>query len=341
MTKLEKILLIVIGILISVFAGIVFYQNYQFKKARLDIETLKIEQKQLTDNIIRSQSQYVNEQGFKKFIEQNQIKLDAIEKDVKSLNGQINAINVVEANSSGQNVNNIPSTHTIPSTNPSQPTVLNCNGQSVNCTQDPNGYFANIQKLKLDEKFGQVVVPVGEVSFDASKDRPWSYEVKSRKYKLTNTVAHTEAGQTVLYNSLEINTDGKDYTIPIASSQTVEKYPESHFSFWNPHIMLGISGSGSIPTNATDSIKGELTPSIHLGIMSYGKTDLNPDLRILSVGLGYNSISKRPAAEISPIMFNVGKMISGKLMSNFYLGPVIGINTNGSVQVGAGLQVGL
>lgn len=337
MTTLNKILLIIIGVLIVSAGGFIAYQQYMFNKQSLEIQKSVIEMKQLKDDIIRSQSQYVNQKGFEDFVKQNNINLEAIQRDINSLDGKIIAINSLIASSKGQVVIGGGSTSTEP-TPPPKP--VDCNDKTMNCVNDQFNYFGTIQKLQLNEDFGKVQVPIGEVGFAAGTpdNKPWGYKIRPRQYKVDNTIAHTGEGQTVVYNALTIKSGDDEYTIPITSSQTVERYPASTFSWWNPRIALGFSGAASF---TSDSIKAEATPSLSVSIMSYGKTKASPDIRVLSVGAGYNMIDRRPALEGSPIQFNVGKAVSGTLLNNLYVGPTLGVNTAGSFQTGIGIQVGL
>jgi uncharacterized protein YxeA len=338
MTTLNKILLIIIGVLVVSAGGFIIYQKYMFDKQAKQIEQSVIDMKQLKDDIIRSQSQYVNQKGFEDFVKQNQINLGAIQADLKTIGGQIVAINEVVAKSRGQVVVSGGTTTTEP--NPNPPPKADCLDKSINCVNDKFNYFGTIQKLQLNEDFGKVQIPIGEVGFNAGTvdDKPWGYKIRPREYKIDNTIAHTGEGQTIVYNALTIKSGDDVYTVPISSSNTVEKFPASSFSWWNPRLALGLSGAASF---TGPSVKFEATPSISVSIMSYGQTKANPDVRVLAIGLGYNVVDQRPALELSPIQFNVGKAISGTLLNNSYIGPVLGVNTAGSFQVGLGIQVGL
>ncbi len=338
MTTLNKILLIIIGVLVVSAGGFIAYQQYMFNKQSLEIQKSVIEMKQLKDDIIRSQSQYVNQKGFEDFVKQNQINLDAISGDIKSLGGQITAINQVIATSKGQVV--IGGTTTVVEPHPNPPAKVDCADKTMNCVNDKFNYFGTIQKLQLNEDFGKVQVPIGEVGFSAGNpdNKPWGYKIRPRQYKIDNTIAHTGEGQTVVYNALTVKSGDDEFTIPITSSQTVERYPAASFSWWNPRIALGLSGAASF---TSDAVKAEATPSLAVSVMSYGKTKVSPDIRVLSIGAGYNMIERRPALEFSPIQFNVGKAVSGTLLNNLYVGPVLGVNTAGSFQAGVGIQVGL
>ena len=335
MTITNKILIAIIAVL--GIGSIIFfvYQNHLMRQQTTEIQNSVIEMKRLKDEAVRSQSQYVNQKGFEDFVKQNQVNLDAIQKDVKSIGGKIDAINVVVATSQGQIGNNIPST----TTTPKSPTTNKCSGDS--CVEDKFGYHGTIQSLQLNENFGKVVVPFGQVSFYAGSadNKPWGYQISPREYKVASTIAHSASGQTVVYNALSIKTGDKSYQIPLTTSNTVEVYPSPTFSWWNPRLAVGTSGSLAI---GSGKISGEATPSISVSVMSYGKTKLAPDMRVISLGVGYNVVERTPSVEFSPVMLNVAKQITGgSFLSNVYLGPTVGLSMKGTFTAGIGIQVGL
>lgn len=338
MSLTTKILLSLWALTTFLFIGFIVYQQYQFNKGAEQIQNSLIEQKQLMGNIIRSQSQYVNKTDFDNFARDNKVNLDSIQKDLNSLGGKIDSINSVIFSSTGQNATGVSSSGTSPSPNPSSPDTIDCNGKTINCLKDPNGYFKNVQNLQLNEQFKGIAVPIGQVFFDASQDKPWGFDIKARKYQVNNVIAHTKTGQTVVYNNLNISTDGKDYSIPIDSSQTVENFPTASFSWFNPRIYLGISGSAGV---GKGTVSAEFSPSISLQVMSYGKTTTSPDLSILQIGPTYNTINKTVGVELAPINYNIGQNIPGGLITNSYLGPVLGLDVQGQFYLGAGLRVGL
>jgi hypothetical protein len=122
----------------------------------------------------------------------------------------------------------------------------------------------------------------------------------------------------------------------VASAQFVQQYPTPSFSFWNPRIYLGADagiGISHLP------ITGEFTPNASFGFISYGKTKINPDWSFLQVGAGYGVVSQKAQLQIAPAMYNVGAHIP--FMQNTFVGPTLGLGTNGDVSVGLGLRVGM
>lgn len=339
MTNTTKALLVLIGLLVLSSIGFIAYQQYAFNRQSKEIQNSVIDLKRLSNDVIRSQSQFVNQKGFDDFIKQNNVNIDAIQRDISSLGGQISGINVITTNSTSQVKYGVSSTTTT-ATNSPNTTTINCDGKDISCTNDQFNYFGTIQKLELNEDFGKILVPIGAVQFDAgtSTNKPWGFEIFQREYKISNTIAHTIDGQTVIYNAVSIKVGDKYYSIPISNSSTVEKYPLNSFSWFNPKLALGISGGINFSGN---DIKFNLIPSLSASIMSYGKMKNDPSIRFLSIGGGLDFVSKKPTFEISPIQFNVGKAISGNIVNNTWIAPVVGINTEAAISVGLGVQVGL
>lgn len=342
MTLTNKVL---VGLLIFIFVGtmlFVFYKEHQIAQTQTDIQNSLIAQKTLVDGIARSQSQYVSSADLQKFAEQNALNLKAIQDDLDALGGKIDAINSFSITTTAQNTTQIPSSSTIPNSNITTPPTVNCNGQNIPCPNtDSYGYQKNIQNLQLNEEFGTQLVPFGSVAFDASQAKPWSLSLPQRQYNINTVIAHKSDGQILTYNQMSIvsGVDGKEYNVNITKSQTVETYNNPSWSFLSPKLFLGVSGDVNLSNNP---VKSEITPSVSIGLISYGKTTTNPDLSILQLGVGYQGISNTVGAEISPIQVNIGHLMnSTSLITNTYLGPTVGVNTMGQVNVGAGIRVGL
>jgi hypothetical protein len=85
-------------------------------------------------------------------------------------------------------------------------------------------------------------------------------------------------------------------------------------------------------------IKGEFTPGVSVGIMSYGRTKSNPSLSILQVGVGYGVINKSLEFSLSPIQYNIGQHLQ-PFINNTFTGPIVQLNTSGNVIVGLGASV--
>lgn len=323
MNLTTKILLIIGGLVVTAVLGFLVYNQYQISKRQEAILTQMVPMQQLADNIARAQATWATKADLDNFAKQNNLDLDVIKKDLAILNASVTGINVTTVQSSGQVGTNVSSTGSTPNPTP-----------SVAPPVDMFGYFKNRQTLKLDEKFADASVPFGEVGFSAWQEKPWDINVSPREYKATTVLGTDENQRQYAYNKFIIKVGDKEYPVKIASNQFEQEYPSPKFSFWNPRLYLGIDGGINVTT-----VRGEVTPNVSLGIMSYGKFKNQPDLSILQLGVGYGIDSKTPQLMVTPITYNIGQHIP--LMTNLHVGPTLQVGTNGDVTIGGGLRVGL
>lgn len=331
MSLTSKILLFLFGILMLCAGTFIIYKQIEISNRQSVIENSIIQQKELADNIMRSMSQYASKKDVEQFAKDQNVNLEAIKKDLETLNANLVAVNNVIVNSKGQNGSNQGSTHTTPNPEP-KPVDPN--------NPDPYGYMSNRQEFELNEQFENVKVPFGKVGFSAWKEKPWDYSVQARTYSLTNTIGTDENQRHYVYNKVTVKVGDKNYDLKISSSQTKEEIPEAKFHFWNPRLYLGMDAGVRIATvPGGPPVRGEAAPSVNLSIMSYGRYKNQPDISVLQVGAGYGIDSQRPNLSLTPIMYNVGKHIP--LMNNLYVGPSVHVNTGGDVSVMGGVRVGL
>lgn len=332
--------LIALLIVVSLGAlGFIVYKTHEMSQMQSDIQKSVMVQKQLMDDITRSQSQYASKSDMEALAKSNGIALDDIKKDLNSIGGQITGVNVVSVASTENKQTNLPSSSTTANKNPVVNPTVQCDGKSIPCpNSDKYGYLQNQQNLQLNESFNsnKTQVPIGQVSFDASSDKPWSYDLYARQYRLVNVLSTNQDGAQTVYNKFSIEVNGKTFPIDINNAQFEQEYPTASFSFWNPRLMLGISSSLGV---SRLPLQGMLTPTLSLGIMSYGKTKIQPDFSFLEVGIGYEAVGKNLAVEIAPVGYNIGKNLT--VIRNTYIAPVLDLTTNGNVGIGLGLRVAL
>lgn len=333
MTFTTKFLLIIIALLSISFAGFVIYSHYETKNMLTQIQTSLVAQQTLVDGITRSSSTFATKADIDNLVQSNGLNLAAIQANLDSLKAQVSGINVISTSSNTTTQTGVGSTTTTP--------IPTSTGTAPTC--DPFGYDKNIQSLSLNESFGTgstaVSVPAASVQFNASQAKPWGYTMPQRTYSVDNVLGtNPDTGKSFVYNKMSISTGGQSYTIPIANSTYSEQVPTSTWSFFNPRLFLGIDGEVNV---STVPIKPELTPSLGLGVISYGQTKIDPTFSFAQVGLGYGAVSHKVQVQITPIMYNVGHNISTPLVHSTYIGPTLGVGFNGNVSIGAGLRVGL
>lgn len=337
MTLLNKILLILLGLVLVSAAGFIIYQQHEMSTMQTQINNSMVAQKALLDGITRSQASYATKQDLDAFAAQNGVDLATIQKDVSTLKATITGMNQVVVSSGGENQGNLPSTGTTPNTTPSTVPTVSCNGQQIPCPNaDPYKYQQNQQLMQLNEPFSNTPVPMGAVGFSAWQQNPWDVVIYPRSYDVTNVLATDQDGRQYVYNQFAITTNGKTYKLPISTAKFVQQYPAPSFSFWNPRLFLAADG-GVVINHAP--VTGEVTPNISFGFLSYGKSKVTPDWSFLQVGLGYGGVSGKGQVEVSPVQYNIGAHIP--FMKDTYIGPSIGFGFNGNIDIGAGLRVGM
>ena len=324
MSLSTKILIFLGAILLLTGIGFIIYKQIEISARQKAIETQIVEQKELVNNIMRSQNQYATKDDINQFVKDNNVNLKAIQDDLSKLHAEISAVNVIIAKSNGQTGTNIPST----GTGGNNPDPIDPG------KPDPYGYMKKEQMLSLNENFANIQVPFGQVGFSAWKDKPWSINILPREYKVVNVVGTDENQRTYFYNKFSVKVADKDYDIKITSAETKQEFPEAKWSWFNPRLYAGFDGGVSLT-----QMKGEFSPNLNVGIMSYGKYKNQPDLSVLQVGLGYGIINQKLQFVITPIGYNIGKHIP--LMNNTYIAPSIHIGTNGDISAMAGLRIGL
>lgn len=312
-------------IVLICMGGFLVYKQIEIAQRLDDIQKSVVETKQLVDNISRAQAQYASKEDMEAFAKQQNINIDAIKKDLESLNAEVKAIGGLTVISRGQKGTDIPSTGETPRENPG----------NVDPKTDPFGYMRNTQRLALTEKFSNVEVPFGKVGFSAWKDKPWELDIAERKYSVTSVLGQDESGRHYSYSKFAIQTGGKSYDVKIDENKFLEEYPQEKFHWFNPRLYMFANGGVGI---SETPVKAEFTPGVALGIMSYGRTKTNPSLSILQVGAGYGVVNKTLEVSVSPIQYNLGNVLP--LVKNTYAGPTIQVNTKGNVTPGLGLSVG-
>jgi hypothetical protein len=216
----------------------VIYRQQEMIKRQDAIYKNVIEQKEITDKIVRAQSQYLLAKDFDSRLKELDVDLKSIKEDLKTIPGktkyEITGYLSVVNKTPGESGTNKPSTGTIPRPD-SDSVALNCES----C--DPFNYRKSTQLFKLEEPFANgSKVPFGSVGFSSWQKEPWSYNIAPREYNLTAVLAENEDGKKVFYNKLTIKVDGKEYNVGVSSSAFYQKYPESKLRF-SPSLFLGLN----------------------------------------------------------------------------------------------------
>ena len=324
MSVLNKVLIFLGAILLAGVLSFIVYKQVEISNRQLTIESQVILQKELADNIMRSQNSYATKDYIDKIIKTNGLNLKVIQDDLDKLHAEVTAVNVILVTSKGQHIINVPTTTTGPvNPNPIDPT-----------NPDPYGYMSRQQNLDINEDFGDTKVPIGKIGFSAWQKLPWSIDILAREYRVTNVLGTDENQRSYVYNKVSVKVADKTYDVKIATAQTEQVYPQAKWSWWNPRLNIGADGGINI-----SQIKGEFTPTVGISVFSYGMYKNSPDFAILSAGVGYGTVAQKVQAVITPFSYNIGKHIP--LMNNTYIAPSLHVGFNGDISIMGGIRVGL
>ena len=307
-------------VFVTALGFIIKIQNDTITKLKI-IETSVMESKNLGDNIVRAQSAYVTQKDLETLIKEQKLDLSTIKQDLSVLGANVKAFQTVKVVTPGFNSSGISTSVVTKDPTPQ--------------TAKPEKYNGTTQWLDLTEPFGggTVPVPFGKAGFSAGQDKPWSLTVEPRTYRADTVLGEDEDGRHFAYSKMFIDVNGKSYTVPIAENKIMEEYPSSKFGF-DPRLYLGVDG-GMIMQNSS----GEIMPNLGVSFFSYGTGKSNPEWNFLTLGLGYASQSGSVAAFLSPVNYNVGKVLP--LVDNMFVGPSVSIDMNKNVGLFIGIRVGL
>lgn len=319
--KALTIIYIILASSIIVLLSVVVYKQFELSKRTQAIEAQVISQKELPNNITRSENKYASKEDLEALLKKYNVNHKVISDDLDKMDAEIKSVNVLEVKSSSQLAKDVPST-----------TTGEANPQPFE--NDPYGILNKRQILRLEENFSGHKVPVGDVGFSAWKPQPWDINMLPRKYNVVTVEGIDENQRSHFYNKFTVEVDHKEYEVKIESAKTLQRYPEARFSWFNPKVFLGTDGGLNL-----NNIKAALGPNINISILSYGQYKKQPDISILQLGIGYELVGEVPEVVITPIAYNVGKHLP--LIDNTYLAPSVHVDFDRNFSIMLGIRVGL
>lgn len=326
------------GVILLLFILIFIIKQQQDALDRLQYaEQSVVEMKQLRDDIVRAQASYATRKDVERIIKDSGVDLGTIEDDLKKLDAEIEGVNTVLSGTQGFRGTNLASTGENARTDPPRPSaVVECpDGSAVECpSQDEFGYLSATQYLRLDEPFGKKKVPWGRAGFSAWKKKPWDLEVHPREYTVVNVLSTNDDGRHFVHSKFFVETEGKQYSIPITESKFVEVLPENRFRF-SPRLYMSVDAG----VKANPPLQGELVPNLQMSLFSYGSTRVNPDWTFLGIGIGYEAVMDGIGFVVSPVNYNIAHHMP--FVENLHFGPSVGFDPGGNVFLLLGLRVGL
>lgn len=331
----NKILVLIISLIVLV-VGATIVGYFAFKSLSDRNESLRsevIEFKKLTESLVRSSNKWVTKDDLEKSLVGVVTKgdLEEIKKDLKELGAKLTSV--------GQTIGEIGAIISKPEPSdgqgPDNPNPPSCSdGKLI----DVYGYTKNVQIKEIKDINS---APVAEVKFNAAQKAPWMYKTYGRKYKLITVVGKKDDGQLTFHNSMKYSIPEKgntEYNINITSSDFQQAFPSNTWFWLNPIVDFNFFAGGRLyqfadgPGRNNDASLGV---DLGISLSSFGETKVDSVFRLFRFGVGYNI--ERQAANLSfaPITYNIGKPLP--LLTNLYVAPQVGVDTNGGLSLTLGI----
>lgn len=321
--KIKNIIwmIVVLAILALIPTGVLFCQNEKLKDqvAKYAGEQ-NINYKILSKSLQRAETKIAeNSDELVVFADQNGINIQAVEEDLESLNGRLEAVAVTESKTFNVTHNHYPSD----SNTPSEIEVPVCkeDGRPI----DIHGYTKRIETRELIDSNG---MRVADVSFSAAQKEPWSSKVYGIEYKINNTIGRSPAGKIILTTELLAQNPQaqpeQTFRIEGVDSRVLQAPPlPPTFDWWDPTVYL-------LATPGVEVYKApEFSASLSLGfsIFSYGD-----DWNFLGISAGYDAFQNAFRASLFPFLYNVGGPLP--FFQDLWIGLDVGLSHEANVSIG-------
>ena len=323
-----KTIFTIIGFLtlITALVGLAWFVKSMYD-TNLQLRSEIIEQKNLTKTLIRASNRWVTKKDLKENLKGVLTAKDrvALEKDLRKLNAKLVAVGKTIGTVEGK-ITSLEKSDKEGKENK----VEKCeDGRIV----DVHGYTKHEQIKELKDSNN---APVAKVKFNAAERKPWSYEIYKRNYYITTVVGRKSSGQLTFHHTLKYRIFDKSYPVSLMSSKYVQLPRSNGFFWWNPKLDLGVFGGGVVYGGGDlFSFGGEFGFSLS----SYGATKVDSIWRFFRFGIGYDAERHTARFSLAPVMFNLGRTLP--LLTNLYIIPQLGFDTDGGLSVGLGFGVQL
>lgn len=329
--KLKSIAVLILSISLISLIIVVFYFYKQIHEENINLRNEIVEFKNISETIARSSVKWVTKDDLNNHLKNILTKdeVDIIKKDLSILNSRLFSV--------GQTVGTIRS-HIVKLENstkegPENQVVVCNDGRII----DVYGYT---KKAQIKELIDSNAAPLASVQFNASKDKPWSYEVFKRDYKISTVIGKKDSGQLTFHQKLQYVVPevdkNKTYNIDILSSEFSQTQLKNSMFWFNPILDFNVFLGGEIyKFNNNENISYGVDAGLSLS--SYGETRADSWFRLFRLGIGYDFGRHLVGLSVAPIMFNAGKPLP--LLTNLYIGPRLSVDSSGLLlNVGIGSQ---
>lgn len=205
---------------------------------------------------------------------------------------------------------------------------------------DTHGYTKKPQIKELEDSNK---APVASVQFDASKEKPWDYQIYQRDYKIISVVGKKDDGQLTFQHKFTYSIPEKDknksYDVNLTSSGYLQVPLKNQMYWFNPVLDLnGFVGGNVYPfANWGGNQASVLAGGFDFGLSfsSYGETKADSWFRLFRLGIGYDASRNAGHFSFAPFLLNVGKPLP--LITNLYIAPQVAFDSAGGLIVGVGI----
>ncbi|MFA5048321.1 MAG: hypothetical protein WC516_04860 [Patescibacteria group bacterium] len=333
-SRLNSILTAFVAVLA---VGLIIVAYFTWKSLRDENQLLRneiVESKKLTKTLIRGSTKWATKEDVVLALGGLVTKEDlkTIQNDLNSLGSRLSAV--------GQTVGSIKARiaklEASDSEGPENPVATSSDGKII----DIHGYTKKPQIKELEDSNK---APLANVQFDASKDKPWSYEAYRRDYKIVTVVGKKDDGQLTFHQQLQYYVPDKNkdkiYNVELLSSKYLQVPLKNQMFWFNPILDVNVFVGGNIHpfgnwSGRPDSIFS-FGADIGLSFSSYGETKADSWFRLFRLGVGYDAERRVGHFSFAPFAFNIGKPLP--LLTNLYLTPQIAIDTAGGLILGLGI----
>lgn len=318
----------VVLVIVLLIAGYFAWKGFSEENARLRNEM--VEFKELTKTLIRSSTKWATKKDLTTKMKGllGKDDFEALKTDMNNLESRLTAV--------GKTAGSIQRRISKPETSDregSENQVVKCN----------DGELVDVHKYTKKQQIKEIkdsnTAPVAEVTFDASKKRPWKYKMYKRGYRLVTVVGKKEDGQLTFHHKLTYLVPEKNskeiYNIRLSASDYIQVPLKSRMFWFNPILDLNFFAGGTVYDLMDSNDRVLVGADTGLSLSSYGEVKTDSWFRLFRFGVGYNAQRRTAHFSFAPFAFNIGKPLP--LLTNLYLTPQVGIGSDGGLSVSLGI----
>jgi len=328
----KNYLSILIGVLILILLGVIFYLLRKMDGLRSDIKELKRKDPiQIGDNTVKPVPTQVTPSTIETEIKDRGLPVKEIKEDANKSGSNLTGVTTIVIKTDGEVNSGGKSTRSEPA-----PVIIKEIPQDCKCP-----YVNTTEHKMIYERFGNEEVPFSEIGFTASSfPNPWSFKTFPRIYKVSTVIAEDENHKKTTYSNFQLEVEGKIFKLPIQDADLVYTDPPSVLR-WNPRLFMNMNVGLGFPILSENPANVSLAwgPSVGMTMASYGKYKSSPDWYFGELCVGYDIQSASAFFGGYPFLYRISNHIP--FTESLYLGPGINMDIKGNLSFLLGLGLGL